>query len=187
MVHCILWLRCGCRSIVLWKFNNWTENVSTEWTAIHFVIFIVSSLCLERWQRRSFRCCRRWNAHFSSNHIKSRDWILFTSFRLFNGWSKNQWVNMHGGYWVCHLPVQLYSQVENRAEKAEKLKAFALGQFHNHFSLKSDRDFREKYVNATQCVKETQVSHPAQSKSIQSTQSKQLIIFPFAGFLSTSS
>ena len=47
--------------------------------------------------------------------------------------------------------------VENRAEKAEKLKAFAIGQFHNHFSLKSDRDAKERYLNAADCIKEIQV------------------------------
>lgn len=46
--------------------------------------------------------------------------------------------------------------VENRTEKAEKLKAFAVGQFHNHFSLKSDRDAKQKYMNAVACVKDVQ-------------------------------
>lgn len=46
--------------------------------------------------------------------------------------------------------------VENRMEKAEKLKAFAIGQFHNHFSLKSDRDAKQKYTNAVACVKDVQ-------------------------------
>lgn len=46
--------------------------------------------------------------------------------------------------------------VENRTEKAEKLKAFAVGQFHNHFSLKSDRDAKQKYINAVACVKDVQ-------------------------------
>lgn len=46
--------------------------------------------------------------------------------------------------------------VENRTEKAEKLKAFAVGQFHNHFSLKSDRDAKQKYINAVTCVKDVQ-------------------------------
>lgn len=46
--------------------------------------------------------------------------------------------------------------VENRTEKAEKLKAFAVGQFHNHFSLKSDRDAKQKYTNAVACVKNVQ-------------------------------
>lgn len=44
--------------------------------------------------------------------------------------------------------------VENRAEKAEKLKAFAIGQFHNHFSLKSDRDAKQRYTNAVNGVKD---------------------------------
>lgn len=46
--------------------------------------------------------------------------------------------------------------VENRTEKAEKLKAFAVGQFHNHFSFKSDRDAKQKYTNAVTCVKDVQ-------------------------------
>lgn len=46
--------------------------------------------------------------------------------------------------------------VENRTEKAEKLKAFAIGQFHNHFSLKSDRDAKLKYTNAVACVRDVQ-------------------------------
>lgn len=50
-----------------------------------------------------------------------------------------------------------FFQVENRAEKAEKLKLFALGQFHNHFSLKSDRDSRNRYLNSLSCVKDVQV------------------------------
>lgn len=48
--------------------------------------------------------------------------------------------------------------VENRMEKAEKLKIFAIGQFHNHFALKSDVDAKQKYTNASSCVKEVQVS-----------------------------
>lgn len=47
--------------------------------------------------------------------------------------------------------------VENRMEKAEKLKSFAIGQFHNHFTLKSDFDVKQKYANATTCIKEIQV------------------------------
>lgn len=46
--------------------------------------------------------------------------------------------------------------VENRTEKAEKLKAFAVGQFHNHFSLKADRDAKQRYTNAVSCVKDVQ-------------------------------
>lgn len=43
--------------------------------------------------------------------------------------------------------------MENRVEKAEKLKAFAVGQFHNHFALKSDIETKQKAINATKCVK----------------------------------
>lgn len=46
--------------------------------------------------------------------------------------------------------------MENRAEKAEKLNAFAINQFHNHFALKTERDAKQKYLNATECVKEIQ-------------------------------
>lgn len=53
--------------------------------------------------------------------------------------------------------LHIHFQVENRAEKAEKLKIFALGQFHNHFSLKSDRESREKYLNSVECIKDVQV------------------------------
>lgn len=34
--------------------------------------------------------------------------------------------------------------VENRAEKAEKLKTFAVGQFHNHFLLNSAEELKQK-------------------------------------------
>ncbi|XP_055321348.1 coiled-coil domain-containing protein 93 isoform X2 [Sitodiplosis mosellana] len=46
--------------------------------------------------------------------------------------------------------------VENRAEKAAKLNAFAVGQFHNHFSLKTEQEQRQKFLNATERVKEIQ-------------------------------
>lgn len=46
---------------------------------------------------------------------------------------------------------------QNRAEKAERLKAFAIGQFHNYFALKSDQDSKEKYINGTSCVQHIQV------------------------------
>lgn len=48
------------------------------------------------------------------------------------------------------------NQVENRAEKAEKLNAFAVSQFHNSFALKSEQEQRQKFSNATECVKEIQ-------------------------------
>lgn len=46
--------------------------------------------------------------------------------------------------------------MENRAEKAAKLNAFAVSQFHNSFSLKSEQDQRQKFFNATERVKEVQ-------------------------------
>lgn len=46
--------------------------------------------------------------------------------------------------------------MENRAEKAAKLNAFAVGQFHNHFSLKSEQEQRQKFLNATDRIKEIQ-------------------------------
>lgn len=46
--------------------------------------------------------------------------------------------------------------MENRAEKAAKLNAFAVGQFHNHFSLKSEQEQRQKFINATERIKEIQ-------------------------------
>lgn len=48
-------------------------------------------------------------------------------------------------------------QVENRAEKAEKLKAFAVGMFYNHFSLPADQDQRSKYENAVTGIQQAQV------------------------------
>lgn len=47
-------------------------------------------------------------------------------------------------------------QVENRNEKAAKLNAFAVSQFQNYFSLKSDHEHRQKFFNATERIKETQ-------------------------------
>lgn len=47
-------------------------------------------------------------------------------------------------------------QVENRAEKAAKLNAFAVSQFHNHFALKTETEQRQKFFNATERVKEVQ-------------------------------
>lgn len=48
---------------------------------------------------------------------------------------------------------------QNRAEKSERLKAFAIGQFHNHFALKSDQDSKEKYINGSSCVRHIQVNN----------------------------
>lgn len=46
--------------------------------------------------------------------------------------------------------------MENRAEKAAKLNAFAVSQFHNHFTLKTEQEQRQKFFNATERVKEVQ-------------------------------
>lgn len=46
--------------------------------------------------------------------------------------------------------------MENRAEKAAKLNAFAVNQFHNHFALKTEQEQRQKFFNATERVKEVQ-------------------------------
>lgn len=46
--------------------------------------------------------------------------------------------------------------VETRAEKSSKLKAFAIGQFHNHFRLESDRDAQQTYVRAVDGVRQAQ-------------------------------
>lgn len=53
---------------------------------------------------------------------------------------------------------------QNRAEKAERLKAFAIGQFHNYFALKSDQDSKEKYINGTSCVQHIQVHNTHTSR-----------------------
>ncbi|CAD7076776.1 unnamed protein product, partial [Hermetia illucens] len=45
---------------------------------------------------------------------------------------------------------------ENRAEKCEKLKAFAVSQFHNHFQFKTDRENLEKLQNAYDNIKRVQ-------------------------------
>lgn len=47
-------------------------------------------------------------------------------------------------------------QVENRAEKAEKLNAFAIGQFHNYFNIQSEQEPKQKYLNAMERVKDIQ-------------------------------
>lgn len=36
------------------------------------------------------------------------------------------------------------------------MNAFAVGQFHNHFSLKSEQEQKQKFLNATERVKEIQ-------------------------------
>jgi hypothetical protein len=48
-------------------------------------------------------------------------------------------------------------QVENRAEKAEKLKRFAIGQFHNEFTLESDKLQKEKNLKILRNVQKVQV------------------------------
>ena len=48
--------------------------------------------------------------------------------------------------------------VENRAEKAERLKVFAVSQFHNHFSLESQAAERIKRDKVRENVKLIEVS-----------------------------
>lgn len=46
--------------------------------------------------------------------------------------------------------------VENRAEKASRLSAFAVGQFHNHFRLESERGQPERHLRALDAVRQVQ-------------------------------
>lgn len=46
--------------------------------------------------------------------------------------------------------------MENRAEKAERLHSFAIGQFHKYSTLKSDADVKQKFLNAVERVKDIQ-------------------------------
>lgn len=46
--------------------------------------------------------------------------------------------------------------MENRAEKAEKLHSFAIGQFHKHSTLKSDVESKHKFLSAVDRVKDIQ-------------------------------
>uniref|UniRef100_A0A0K8TQD0 Coiled-coil domain-containing protein 93 n=1 Tax=Tabanus bromius TaxID=304241 RepID=A0A0K8TQD0_TABBR len=46
--------------------------------------------------------------------------------------------------------------VENRAERAEKLKAFAIGEFHNDFQFKTDKETVEKNRNILENIKRVQ-------------------------------
>jgi CCDC93, coiled-coil domain len=46
--------------------------------------------------------------------------------------------------------------VENRTERAEKLKQFAIGQFHNEFTLESDRQQKEKNLKVLTNVQKVQ-------------------------------
>lgn len=46
--------------------------------------------------------------------------------------------------------------MENRAEKAEKLHSFAIGQFHKHSTIKTDLEFKHKFFNAVERVKDIQ-------------------------------
>lgn len=48
-------------------------------------------------------------------------------------------------------------QVENRAERNLRLKRFAIGQFHNHYQYKSDKQNLEKIRNASTYIKRIQV------------------------------
>ncbi|XP_059610807.1 coiled-coil domain-containing protein 93 [Phlebotomus argentipes] len=42
--------------------------------------------------------------------------------------------------------------VENRAERAERLKSFAVGQFHNHFQLQVDKAVKEKNLRVLENI-----------------------------------
>lgn len=46
------------------------------------------------------------------------------------------------------------SQVENRTERAEKLKRFATSQFQNYFQFECDVKSRDIYANSSQFVKQ---------------------------------
>jgi CCDC93, coiled-coil domain len=46
--------------------------------------------------------------------------------------------------------------VENRSERADKLKRFAVGQFHNEFTLESDRQQKEKNLKVLANVQKVQ-------------------------------
>ncbi|XP_055696208.1 coiled-coil domain-containing protein 93 [Lutzomyia longipalpis] len=46
--------------------------------------------------------------------------------------------------------------VENRAERAERLKCFAVGQFHNHFKLQVDQNVREKNTKVLENIEKIQ-------------------------------
>uniref|UniRef100_A0A1B0DKQ6 CCDC93 N-terminal domain-containing protein n=1 Tax=Phlebotomus papatasi TaxID=29031 RepID=A0A1B0DKQ6_PHLPP len=46
--------------------------------------------------------------------------------------------------------------VENRAERAEKLKSFAVGQFHNHFKLQVDKVAKEKNTKVLENIEKIQ-------------------------------
>uniref|UniRef100_A0A1B0CP69 Coiled-coil domain-containing protein 93 n=1 Tax=Lutzomyia longipalpis TaxID=7200 RepID=A0A1B0CP69_LUTLO len=46
--------------------------------------------------------------------------------------------------------------VENRAERAERLKCFAVGQFHNHFKLQVDQNVREKNSKVLENIEKIQ-------------------------------
>jgi hypothetical protein len=51
--------------------------------------------------------------------------------------------------------------VKLRSEKAARLKLFAVGQFHNHFSLKTDEVERQKKENIRRMVREIEDLYPA--------------------------
>ncbi|XP_036344006.1 coiled-coil domain-containing protein 93-like isoform X1 [Rhagoletis pomonella] len=46
--------------------------------------------------------------------------------------------------------------VENRTERAQRLKRFAIGQFHNHYQYKTDKDHLAKIRNASAHIKRIQ-------------------------------
>lgn len=50
-------------------------------------------------------------------------------------------------------------KVENRTEKSAKLKAFAVGSFHNHFTLATEQETKKKYVQAIDGIRKVQVNH----------------------------
>lgn len=49
--------------------------------------------------------------------------------------------------------------VENRASRAEKLKNFAIGQFHNNYQYKTDKENLAKMRNASSHIRKVQVSY----------------------------
>lgn len=49
-------------------------------------------------------------------------------------------------------------KVENRTENSTKLKAFAVGSFHNHFTLATEQETKQKYVQAIDGIRKVQVN-----------------------------
>ena len=47
--------------------------------------------------------------------------------------------------------------MENRAEKAERLKKFAISQFHNHFSLNADYEVKIRNLRVLENINKVEV------------------------------